>query len=123
MEHILVIDDEKPILSMFRFLLGFYGYTVLTAENGEAGLEIFRKENPPIVFLDIKMPGMDGLSVLKQIKKISPETEVILITGHGNEELEKEARSLHANDFIHKPFQRESLDNAIKQLKERRKKE
>jgi len=61
------------------------GYEVLTAEDGKSGLEIFAKESPPIVLTDIKMPGMDGIEVLKRIKEISPETEVIVVTGHGHQ--------------------------------------
>ena len=69
MEKILVIDDEKATLSMFRLFLDAYGYSVYTAENGKEGLEIFRKEKPAIVLTDIKMPGIDGLAILRQIKE------------------------------------------------------
>ena len=121
METILIIDDEKPILNMFRLLLEFYGYAVLTANNGEMGLEIFVKEKPQIVFLDLKMPGIDGFEVLRRIKETSPITDVIVITGHGDEELEQKARTLHANDFIHKPFQQKTLDQALQRIRERSK--
>lgn len=67
MEKILVVDDEKATLSMLSLLLNAYGYTVLTAENGESGLEIFRNERPSIVLTDIKMPGMDGIEMLQKI--------------------------------------------------------
>ena len=66
MEKILVVDDEKATLSMLSLLLEAYGYTVLTAENGESGLEIFRNERPSIVLTDIKMPGMDGIEMLQK---------------------------------------------------------
>lgn len=122
MENILIIDDEKPILSMFQLLLKFYGYSVLTAENGKKGLEIFIQNRPSVVFLDIKMPEMDGFEVLKRIKAVDPETEVIIITGHGDKELEKEAMELHASDFVNKPFQREVLNEALKRMQERQKK-
>ncbi len=120
MESILVIDDEKPILNMFKLLLGFYGYTVLTAENGEEGIRIFRKESPPIVFLDIKMPGIDGREVLKQIRETDHNAEVIIMTGHGDKELEREVMNLQANDYINKPFQNDSLDEAMKRLAQSR---
>ncbi|MCP4352004.1 MAG: response regulator [Desulfobacterales bacterium] len=120
MDIVLVIDDEKPILNMFQLLLGFYGYTVLTAENGEQGISIFKKESPPIVFLDIKMPGMDGREVLKQIREIDPDAEVIIMTGHGDKDLEREVMNLQANDYINKPFQKDSLEEALKRLAQRR---
>lgn len=63
-------------------ILGACGYKVLTAENAESGLEIFEKELPPIVLTDIKMPGRDVFSILKTIKAIRPETEVMVVTGH-----------------------------------------
>ena len=66
---ILVIDDEKPTLSMFKLLLNAYGYEVFVAENGEDGLLLFKQEAPEIVFTDLKMPGMDGLDVLREINQ------------------------------------------------------
>ncbi len=119
MTKILVIDDEKPALSMFRLLLGAYDYTVLTAENGPDGIELFRKEQPPIVISDIKMPGIDGFEVLKQIKAIDPEAEIILITGHGDTDLAQDAIVLNACGFITKPIQREALEDALKQAEAR----
>ncbi len=119
MGKILVIDDEKPTLHMFHLLLGACGYDALTAENGSAGLEIFKKERPPIVLTDIKMPGMDGLEVLQQIKGIDPNTEVIVITGHGDMDLAVKALNLNATDFINKPIQRFDLDSALRRAEER----
>lgn len=113
MPKLLIIDDEKPTLSMFRLFLTALGYEVLTAENGLEGIELFKKESPPIVLTDIKMPGIDGLEVLKQIKNISPKTEVIVITGHGDVDLAKEAMDLNASGFIHKPIDRKSLEEAL----------
>jgi len=118
-EKILVIDDEKPTLSMFRLFLDAYGYRVYTAENGKEGLEIFRKEKPAIVLTDIKMPGIDGLAVLQQIKEIAPKTAVIVITGHGDTELAEQAAALHAVDFIHKPIKKEALDAALEKAKKK----
>jgi len=85
------------------------GYEVLTAEDGKSGLEIFAKESPPIVLTDIKMPGMDGIEVLKRIKEISPETEVIVVTGHGDMDLAIQSLQLEASDFVTKPIVDEAL--------------
>jgi anti-anti-sigma factor len=120
MEKILVIDDEKPTLMMFRLTLAAYGYEVLTAENGQQGLELFGRERPSIVLTDIKMPGMNGIEVLKQVKAIDPSTEVIVITGHGDIDLAIQALNLDATDFINKPIQRHLLEQAIQRAQERR---
>jgi len=104
---------------MFRLTLNAYGYTVFTAENGKEGLEIFERERPPLVLTDVKMPGMDGIEVLKRIKEIEPKTEVIVITGHGDMDLAIKALNLDATDFINKPIQRQLLDEALKRAKER----
>jgi YesN/AraC family two-component response regulator len=119
MVKILVIDDEEPTLFMFRLFLNAYGYRVLTAEKGAEGLEIFKQEKPPIVLTDIKMPGMDGLAVLQQIKEIDPNTQVIVITGHGDTDLAQQALDSGATDFINKPINKEALDAALKRAEKR----
>jgi len=110
---ILVIDDEKPTLSMFKLFLSAYGYTVFTAENGEDGLAIFQEKRPDIVFTDLKMPGMDGLEVLTRIQSSGITTQVIVITGHGDMDKAVAALNLDAADFINKPVEREALDAAL----------
>lgn len=116
---VLVIDDEKPTLKMFRLFLSAYGYRVLMAENGSQGLALFAAEKPPIVFTDIKMPGMDGFEVLKRIKDLAPATEVIVVTGHGDMDLAVKALNLNATDFINKPIRRTALESALKRSLER----
>lgn len=120
MEKILVIDDEKPTLMMFRLTLAAYGFEVLTAEDGREGLEIFNRERPSIVLTDIKMPGMNGIEVLKRVKEVDPSAEVIVITGHGDMDLAIQALNLDATDFITKPIQRHLLEQAIKNAQERK---
>jgi anti-anti-sigma factor len=119
MPTVLVIDDESATLTMFRLFLNAYGYTVLTAENGETGLQLVRDRHPDIVFTDLKMPGMDGFEVLKQIKKLSPRIEVIVITGHGDMDHVVRALNLEATDFINKPIGRSALDAALKRAEAR----
>jgi len=119
MEKILVIDDEKPTLKMFRLTLMAYGYDVLTAENGQEGLDVFERERPRIVLTDIKMPGMNGIEVLRRIKQIDPASEVIVITGHGDMDLAIQALNLDATDFINKPIQRHLLEQALKSAQDR----
>ena len=119
MRKILVIDDEKPTLKMFRLFLIAYGYEVFIAEDGQTGLEIYKKESPEIVFTDIKMPGMDGIEVLRKIKETDPLTEVIVVTGHGDMDLAIQALNLGATDFINKPIAKIALDSALGRADER----
>ncbi len=116
---ILVIDDEAATLTMFRLFLRAYGYEVLTAENGSEGLDLLRRKRPGIVFTDLKMPEMDGFEVLKRIKRATPETQVIVITGHGDMDLAVQALNLDATDFINKPIKRSALDSALKRAERR----
>jgi anti-anti-sigma factor len=116
---VLVIDDETATLTMFRLFLNAYGYSVLTAETGETGLRLVREHHPGIVFTDLKMPGMDGFEVLKQIKQTAPATEVVVITGHGDMDHVIRALNLNATDFINKPIGRSALDAALKRAEAR----
>jgi FixJ family two-component response regulator len=117
---ILVIDDEKPTLSMFRLFLTAYGYEVYTAEDGEKGLALFHEIRPGIVFTDLKMPGLDGLEVLRRIRTSDIPSEVIIITGHGDMENAVEALDLDASDFINKPVERHALSSALARAEKRR---
>lgn len=117
--RILVIDDEQPTLKMFVLILNAMGHEVLTAESGEQGLEVHREERPPLVLTDIKMPGMDGIEVLRKIKEADQATEVIVITGHGDMDLAIKALNLDATDFINKPVRRDALQGALSRAEER----
>ncbi|CAB5079354.1 Two-component system sensor histidine kinase [Olavius algarvensis associated proteobacterium Delta 3] len=116
---LLLVDDEDDIREVLGIFLGELGYRVLTAENGKLALDIFRRENPPIVLSDIKMPVMDGIALLKVIKEESPDTEVIMITGHGDIELAIESLKLEATDFITKPINEDALEIALKRAMEK----
>jgi PAS domain S-box-containing protein len=100
---ILTIDDEKSIRDAFRNYLEDYDYQVLTAENGGIGLEIFQKEHPHLVLVDLRMPGIDGIEVLAEIKIQSPNTPVIVISGTGVMSDAVDALRLGAWDFLLKP--------------------
>ena len=114
MPKILIIDDEKPTLSMLSLLLeDAYGYEVLSAESGDEGLAMFEKEHPAIVFTDIKMPGTNGLEVHRRLKAVDPTVKVIVMTGHGDQNLSKKAMALGVTAFIHKPIEREALEDAL----------
>ncbi len=110
---VLVIDDESATLTMFRLFLSAYGYEALVAEDGETGLLLVKEHRPEVVFTDLKMPTMDGFEVLKQVKRIAPRTEVIVITGHGDMDLVVQALNLDATDFINKPIGRSALEASL----------
>lgn len=116
---VLVIDDEAATLTMFRLFLKAYGYEVLVAQDGESGLALVKTHEPEIVFTDIKMPKMDGFEVLKQVKRIAPRTEVIVITGHGDMDLIVQALNLDATDFINKPIKRSALEASLRRASDR----
>jgi FixJ family two-component response regulator len=119
MQHVLVIDDENATLTMFRLFLKAFGYDVHVAEDGDSGLRAFKDHYPPIVFTDLKMPGIDGFDVLRTIKKSAPQTEVIVITGHGDMDLALRALNLEATDFINKPVRRSALQAALERAEHR----
>lgn len=101
---ILVVDDEKNIRLTVSRSLEFLDLPVHTAINGEEALQKLRQGPFSLVFLDLKMPGMDGMEVLHRIKEDWPKTRVVIITAHGTIESAVEAMKLGAVDFIQKPF-------------------
>jgi signal transduction histidine kinase len=117
---LLVIDDEPAILEMLKLSLSSEGYEVLTAESGHKGIEVFQEQGPKLILTDVKMPGIDGIEVLKRIKAMDQEAEVIVITGHGDMETAIAALQYEASDFITKPIRDEvlmvSLERAQKRL-------
>jgi len=117
--QLLLIDDEPGILKVLGISLADRGYRVLTAESGEKALHVFHEARPEIILTDIKMPGMDGIELLKRIKEESPNTEVIMITGHGEMELAIQSLKYDASDFITKPIDDEALDMALRRAMEK----
>jgi len=117
--RLLLVDDEADIREVLQLPIEDFGYDVLMAENAEKALAIFRKEKPAIVLTDIKMPGMDGIELLREIKKNSPDTEVIMITGHGDMNLAIKSLKYEATDFIIKPINVDALEIALGRAEER----
>ncbi len=119
MDKLLLIDDEPDILRVLSISLKADGYDVVSAQNGPEGIAAFEKEKPDIVITDIKMPGMDGIEVLKKIKGLNADTEVIIITGHGDIENAIEALKHGASDYINKPIRDEALAIALGRAREK----
>ena len=107
--RILVIDDEAAIRDSLRMILEYEGYEFLGAASGQDGLAMVDRENPDLVFLDIKMPGMDGLEVLQRIKAADETVPVVMISGHATVTTAVDATKLGALDFIEKPLASERV--------------
>jgi two-component system NtrC family sensor kinase len=119
MSKLLLIDDEPDILRVLSKSLEADGYEVVCAQNGTEGIAVFEKEKPDIVITDIKMPSMDGIEVLKKVKDQNVDTEVIIITGHGDIENAIEALKHGASDYINKPVRDEALAIALRRAREK----
>ena len=104
MSKILIIDDERGIRNTLKDIFEYEGHEVILSENGMEGLVAIKTEKPNVVFCDIKMPKMDGIEVLERIKEFSPDTPVIMISGHGTIDTAVEAIRKGAFDFIEKPL-------------------
>ena len=113
-EHILIVDDEKNILQTLAPILQDEGYEISTAENGTDALRMVKEEAPLIVLLDIWLPDIDGIEVLKKIKEQQPEIIVIMMSGHGTIETAVKATKLGAYDFIEKPLSMEKVSLIVK---------
>ncbi len=116
---ILLVDDESDIREVLSLPLSDLGYRVSEAETGDQALKIFGAIQPSIVLTDIKMPGMDGIELLQKIKQKNPETEVIMITGHGDMELAIRSLKNEATDFITKPINVDALEIAVQRARDK----
>ena len=104
MAKILVVDDEQVIRILFDRLLSRKGYEVILAENGQEGLELLQREHPNAVILDLKMPGMDGITVLQHIRLVDRTVPVIVLTGARICELEQQLHASGVTEFLEKEF-------------------
>jgi DNA-binding response OmpR family regulator len=102
MATILIVDDEQLICDLLRAVLGRQGHEVVTASNGREGLELFKKHKPRFTLLDLRMPEMNGIEVLKHIRAIDPKAAVMILTAWGSDALERQARQLGVMDFLSK---------------------
>lgn len=110
---ILIIEDDKAIVDVLRMILEHDGYRISHAFNGPSGIDKFKEIEPDVVLLDIKMPRMDGIEVLQELRKLNAKAIIIMISGHGNIETAVQTTKLGAYDFIAKPFDVERLKLTI----------
>jgi DNA-binding NtrC family response regulator len=110
---ILLVDDEVVFTTNMGKLLTNRGYKVTAANSGDAAIQALEKENYDVVVLDLKMPGMDGLATLKEIKKLGLFTETLILTGHGSIDTALEAIKIGAYDYLTKPCEIDDLVGKI----------
>lgn len=116
-KKLLIVDDQFGIRALLHEVFKQEGYATFQAENGKNALEIVGKENPDLVLLDMKIPGMDGLEILKEIKVNAPGTKVIMMTAYGELDMISEASNLGALRHFTKPFDIDELKEEVnKQL-------
>jgi DNA-binding NtrC family response regulator len=118
--RILLVDDEKDFVEMLTLRLEEIGEEVLQAYSGLESLEKMKEAEVDVVILDIKMPGMDGIETLQEIKKRYPLVEVIMLTGHGTIETAVQGMKLGAYDFLIKPADFDDLVTKLNKARERR---
>ena len=118
METILIIDDEPNYLLVLEELLSDEGYTVITAETAVQGLETIQANDLDAIITDMKMPGMDGMSLLEQVSAFNPDLPVIMMTAFGSVSNAVEAMKKGAFDYITKPFANDELKLTIKKALE-----
>jgi two-component system, response regulator, stage 0 sporulation protein F len=112
-KKILIVDDQNGIRILLMEVFNVEGYQTYQASNGKLALEIVRKEAPDLVLLDMKIPGMDGLDILKHIKQIDSSIKVIMMTAYGELDMIKEATDLGALTHFTKPFDIDELRLAV----------
>lgn len=119
MNKILLVDDEESIRNMMRMTLELDGYDVETAADGPIAIQKFQEQSPDVVLLDVRIPGMDGVEVLRRIKELNHDAEVIIISGHGDMEMAIECLRMEASNFLTKPVSEEILSLSLKRSLEK----
>ncbi len=115
--NVLLVDDEVPFVDTMTKRLSKRNLTILTAYSGPEALEVLKHKNVDVVILDVKMPGMDGIETLREIKKDYPLVEVIMLTGHATIETGIEGMKLGAFDYLMKPCDIEVLLGKVQEAK------
>lgn len=113
MVKLLTVDDEPDVCDFIKDFFMVRGYTVFSALNGKDAISLVKKERPKIVFLDIIMPQMNGLEVLKQIKEFDSSIKVIMVSVADDKETKDKAKQLGADEFIRKPFSKRYLEEVV----------
>ena len=116
MAKILVIDDQPNVRAFLDILLRQQGYDAVLAENGWKGLQLYRQDHPDVILLDLNMPELDGVSVLKQIRSVDLTQPVIVLTGDTSTETERQVRALGVTEFLVKGSSLRLLKDTLHRL-------
>ena len=111
--HILVMEDDRSVAKGLEMILSEEGYTVNLANTGKLAVQAFKQKRFDLLVADLRLPDIDGMEVIKQIKAEKPETEVIVITGYGTTATAVAAMKLGVHDFLPKPFTEDQIKTAI----------
>jgi DNA-binding NtrC family response regulator len=111
-KQILACDDELGIIESYKLILSVE-YDLTIAKDGMKALEEFKKKSFDLIILDIKLPKKDGIAVLKEMKKINPQANILVITGYQSVSVAEEALHLGANNYLTKPFEKDQLLKAV----------
>ncbi|MCX6280255.1 MAG: response regulator [Bacteroidetes bacterium] len=110
---ILMIDDEPELLEVMKDLLEEENYQVFCASNGAEGIQINEQKNPDLIILDLRMPEMDGIETLRNIRKSDNNVRVVVLTGYGCPDTIRDAADLNVSEYLSKPFENEELVSII----------
>jgi CheY-like chemotaxis protein len=113
MTKILVVDDEVKECELLRRFFGKKGYTVITSNNGMDAIEKVQNESPDVMLLDIRMPGMDGIEVLKCVREFNKKIGIIMVTAVVDEDIARNAMKLGADEYVTKPIDLEYLETQV----------
>lgn len=116
MARLLIVDDEAGIVEEIKSFFEEEGHEVHAADCGEDGIALIRKLKPDLVLIDMKLPDMSGLQVLTEVKKISPRSKTIVVTGYVDQSIIDEAERLGRDLFLPKPFSLETLKTEVDRL-------
>jgi CheY-like chemotaxis protein len=117
---VLVVDDEEAIRKALSVLLSAMGFQVAVASTGSEGLDMFLKGSFDLVLTDLRMPGIDGLTLASRIKDASPSTPVVLVTGDGKEGIREKLKSNPFDSILFKPFRVEEIERAVETVLEKK---
>jgi DNA-binding NtrC family response regulator len=120
MPNLLIVDDEKGYREVLSAVFGAEGYTVATAESGSAAVKHLDSHSVDVIVSDVRMPDMDGIELLKNVRSIDADIGMILMTAFGTIDTAREAFKLGADDFVQKPFNNEELKLIVRRSLERR---